>query len=219
MRYAAMLWGNVKAGIGGGNDGITPHIGLNGNWYIGDTDTGVKAKGDDGKSVELQTAGGYVQWRQTGGSWANLFKIPADGDPGQNAFLYVAYASDDQGSDFSLIPSNSLKYRAEIQRTAPLVPPVAGDFSGAIWVKYIGDDGEDGGGGGGSDSPELHLDFEEAGDTFVYNVPYNMKFTSMVCEGTDATLDIALNTTMARYDRLTITATDSGLVSLYGEYV
>lgn len=26
-----------------GTDGVTPHIGTNGNWYIGDTDTGVKA--------------------------------------------------------------------------------------------------------------------------------------------------------------------------------
>ena len=31
-----------------GVDGITPHIGLNGNWYIGLTDTGVKAAGLDG---------------------------------------------------------------------------------------------------------------------------------------------------------------------------
>ncbi len=29
-----------------GDNGTTPHIGDNGNWYIGDTDTGVKAKGD-----------------------------------------------------------------------------------------------------------------------------------------------------------------------------
>ena len=217
MRHAAMLWGNVKAGIGGGNDGITPHIGLNGNWYIGDTDTGVKAKGDDGKSVELQTAGGYVQWRQTGGSWANLFKIPADGDPGQNAFLYVAYASDDQGSDFSLIPSNSLKYRAEIQRTAPLVPPVAGDFSGATWVKYIGDDG--GGGPGGAEPPELFLDFEEEGDEFIYNVPYKMKFVSQNNESTNPVLSPQLNTVMNEFDRLTVTATARGLVRLYGEYV
>lgn len=28
-----------------GDDGITPHIGSNGNWYIGDTDTGIKAQG------------------------------------------------------------------------------------------------------------------------------------------------------------------------------
>lgn len=32
-----------------GADGITPHIGDNGNWFIGDTDTGVKAEGKDGK--------------------------------------------------------------------------------------------------------------------------------------------------------------------------
>lgn len=32
-------------GGGGGADGITPHIGANGNWFIGDTDTGVRAEG------------------------------------------------------------------------------------------------------------------------------------------------------------------------------
>jgi hypothetical protein len=30
-----------------GKPGTTPHIGANGNWYIGETDTGVKARGDD----------------------------------------------------------------------------------------------------------------------------------------------------------------------------
>lgn len=38
------------ASSGGGTDGVTPHIGENGNWYIGDTDTGVKAQGEDGVS-------------------------------------------------------------------------------------------------------------------------------------------------------------------------
>lgn len=32
-----------------GEDGITPHIGENGNWFIGDTDTGVRAEGKDGQ--------------------------------------------------------------------------------------------------------------------------------------------------------------------------
>jgi hypothetical protein len=30
-----------------GKPGTTPHIGANGNWYIGETDTGVKAQGKD----------------------------------------------------------------------------------------------------------------------------------------------------------------------------
>lgn len=33
------------AGAGGGKDGKTPHIGSNGNWFIGTADTGVKAGG------------------------------------------------------------------------------------------------------------------------------------------------------------------------------
>ena len=38
-----------------GADGITPHIGNNGNWYIGDTDTGVSAGGGSSDAV-LYTA-------------------------------------------------------------------------------------------------------------------------------------------------------------------
>ncbi len=141
-----------------------------------------------------------------------------DGDDGQNAYLYVAYASDNAGSDWSLTPTDALKYRAEIQSTVELTP-VESDFASATWVKYIGDDGEDGSGGTGSDTPELHLDFEEAGDEFEYCVPYDMKFTSQSSENGDATLSIALDTDMARYTRLNITATAAGMVSLYGEYV
>ncbi len=39
-----------------GEDGITPHIGANGNWFIGETDTGVAARGpagEDGTSVTI----------------------------------------------------------------------------------------------------------------------------------------------------------------------
>lgn len=98
----------------------------------------------------------------------------------------------------------------------------------AGWVewRYVGDiawtqlyEIPEGGGTGGSEAPELHLDFEDAGDEFVYNVPYNMKFTSQVSEAGDATLDIALDTDMPRYTKLTITASATGLVSLYGEFV
>lgn len=32
-----------------GQDGTTPHIGENGNWFLGDEDTGVKAQGADGE--------------------------------------------------------------------------------------------------------------------------------------------------------------------------
>ena len=46
-----------KDGIDGANgingkDGNTPFIGENGNWWIGETDTGIKAKGEDGADGE-----------------------------------------------------------------------------------------------------------------------------------------------------------------------
>lgn len=38
-----------------GDDGITPHIGDNGNWYIGTVDTGINAQGEDGFSPTIET--------------------------------------------------------------------------------------------------------------------------------------------------------------------
>lgn len=43
-----------------GKDGTTPHIGENGNWYIGDTDTGVLAGGSDLPTVTDADAGKYL---------------------------------------------------------------------------------------------------------------------------------------------------------------
>lgn len=42
-----------------GDDGVTPHIGQNGNWFIGDTDTNVKAQGDVSVTQE------QVDWNVT----------------------------------------------------------------------------------------------------------------------------------------------------------
>lgn len=42
-----------------GDDGITPHIGGNGNWYVGDTDTGVKATGNDGITPHIGENGNW----------------------------------------------------------------------------------------------------------------------------------------------------------------
>ena len=46
-------------GGGGGGGGITPHIGENGNWWIGKTDTGVKAEGKDGITPHIGANGNW----------------------------------------------------------------------------------------------------------------------------------------------------------------
>ncbi|NUK97501.1 hypothetical protein HUT37_01040 [Bacteroides sartorii] len=76
-----------KSASNTGTDGQTPHIGDNGNWWIGTTDTGVKAQGDKGADAiapqvrintdtnkwEISTDGGKT-WTSTG--------VKATGDKG-----------------------------------------------------------------------------------------------------------------------------------------
>jgi len=48
-----------------GADGITPHIGDNGNWYIGDDDTGKPSRGEQGPGAEvfyIDLAGKYPSY-------------------------------------------------------------------------------------------------------------------------------------------------------------
>ncbi len=81
----------------------------------------------------------YYRWSWDGENFGDAIQLP----DGVTSYTYFAYASDNTGTGWSLIPTNSLKYRAEIVANTPLTP-IESDFSGAIWVKYIGDDGAQG---------------------------------------------------------------------------
>lgn len=69
----------APAGGGGGTDGITPRIGENGNWWIGETDTGVQAEGQDGDTpvrgedywteADKAEIKAYVDEAILGGAW------------------------------------------------------------------------------------------------------------------------------------------------------
>lgn len=91
--------------------------------------------GEDGKSA-------YQIWLDNGHTGTEAqFLASLKGDAGTSSYTYVAFASDANGSNFSLTQSSSLKYRAEIHTTTPIATPTASDFSGATWMKYLGDDG------------------------------------------------------------------------------
>ena len=64
------------------------------------------------------------------------------GYTGRDSFCYVAYASDATGANFSLTPTNLLKFRAEIHTETAIAEPTVSDFAGARWIKYCGDDGQ-----------------------------------------------------------------------------
>ena len=48
----------LDAGVANGSDGVTPHIGDNGNWYLGSTDTGKPSRGATGAQGPKGDTGG-----------------------------------------------------------------------------------------------------------------------------------------------------------------
>lgn len=109
----------------------------------GDWGDGIKFV-PDGLSVQYSTDG--ETWTSTYSSNCNYYRFSVDGGNTWGSaikyktevYLYVAYASDGYGSDFSLTPSNNLPYRAEIISYTKIDNPTATDFITASWVKYIG---------------------------------------------------------------------------------
>ena len=104
-----------------GKDGKTSFIGENGNWWIGEIDTGIKAAGTDGKDgingidgtngkeIEIQKTDLYIQWRYKGGEWQNLVAL-ADilGPSGQNG----TNGEDGRTPEFR-VNGNQLQWRYE----------------------------------------------------------------------------------------------------------
>lgn len=66
-----LLKGHIKTQYESGKDGITPHIGENGNWFIGEEDTGVRAEGLS--AYELAVKNGF---KGTEEEWLESLKAP-----------------------------------------------------------------------------------------------------------------------------------------------
>lgn len=92
-----------------GTDGISPHIGMNGNWFIGDTDTNVKAQGaqgapgNDGVSPHIQNGYWYI-----GSANTNVKAIGTDGVTPSiiNGYWYIGQTNTNvkaQGTDGSVV--------------------------------------------------------------------------------------------------------------------
>lgn len=67
----------------------------------------------------------------------------APGADGANAYVYIAYASDASGSDFTTTFDAALNYIAILSTVTEIVSPSAGDFSG-LWKNYKGVQGDQG---------------------------------------------------------------------------
>lgn len=83
-----------------GTDGITPTIGTNGNWYLGDTDTGVSAGGsalptvtdaDAGKYLHVNATTKKLEWAEIGNT-SNY--VLTDADKSEIAAMVMAKMSE-----------------------------------------------------------------------------------------------------------------------------
>lgn len=90
-----------------GKDGFTPYIGRNGNWWIGDTDTGVAAAGSNGSDgqdysgttetpmISISLYEGHYYWVQIINNVKTFIlnpngeKIPVDGTGGVRPIIRV----------------------------------------------------------------------------------------------------------------------------------
>ena len=71
----------LDAGVAKGSDGVTPHIGDNGNWYLGSTDTGKPSRGATGAQGPKGDAGAGMD--VTGAAVGQIAKITAVDDTGK----------------------------------------------------------------------------------------------------------------------------------------
>jgi len=110
----------------------TKFLRADGTWQVVPYTSGI-----DGKQIELQISGVNLQWRYVGDStWLSLGQVV--GADGTNAYVYIAYASDTSGTDFTTDPvvGVTLPYIAIKSTSSEIAIPSASDFTGT-W-KYIG---------------------------------------------------------------------------------
>lgn len=70
----------------------------------------------------------------TTGQWSDSIRIPQ----GNASYVYLAYASDSQGSDFSLSWVEGLDWMAVLVSHVEIQDPGPSDFSGCTWMKTVG---------------------------------------------------------------------------------
>lgn len=121
-----------------GADGITPTIGNNGNWFLGDTDTGKPSRGEKGDKGDTGAQGIQGEKGDTGAAGAT-------GADGKSAYSYAQ-----EGGYTGTVEEFAAKLAAE-----KLPNPYPLTFTGAVSETYDGSSAKtitipSGGGGGGA---------------------------------------------------------------------
>lgn len=119
-----------------GEDGLTPHIGENGNWWVGNTDTGVSAKGDKGDtgargadgvsptaSVTQTDDGAEFTVTDASGTTTATIRNGTDGRdgapgaPGKDAVVDATLTQDGQAADAKVTGEKIGELKEDIENT------------------------------------------------------------------------------------------------------
>ncbi|MDD3947634.1 MAG: leucine-rich repeat domain-containing protein [Clostridia bacterium] len=115
-----------------GEDGITPHIGDNGNWFIGDTDTGIKAEGEDGvnglSAYEIYKQQ-YPDYNGTEEEWLQTLSVI------QNP-QHLAYYPNNDGTEYGVAGGNSVYLKEIVIPSTYMGKPVTKLISRAFMGYY-----------------------------------------------------------------------------------
>jgi hypothetical protein len=95
----------------------------------------------DDETVCWNKKDGIMYGLKTNGTTKEVVKIgyAGQGADGDDAYVYIAYASDANGTGFTMVFNNLLNYIAVKSTTEPIAAPAASDFAG-LW-KYYGGQG------------------------------------------------------------------------------
>ena len=118
------------------------------------------------------------------------------GDAGDDAYVYIAYASDDTGTGFTTTFNPLLNYIAIKNTTTTIPSPSASDFTG-LWKNYKGEKGDTG---------DIGIDWQGAWSAGTYTITQAVSHngSSWICTATSTT------------EEPSISATDWDLIALKG---
>ena len=150
-----------------GADGETPYIGDNGNWWIGTTDTGVKAEGQDGADGATGPAGPAGENGEDGKGIADIeISYTIDNDGKECIVFVITYT--DQTFDTITVPVPKRVINFDLQETSFAMCEEGEEPELTIWVNYDDGTGENIVVTEDMFSPEFDtIDFQTAGDYYI----------------------------------------------------
>ncbi len=109
LSYLADIRQQIEDGKLKGEDGLTPYVGANGNWFIGDEDTGRPSRGESFTFDELSEE----QKEELKGEKGDKGERGFQGYPGDSIYVSTVFESDEDGGENVITFSDGFSMRVK----------------------------------------------------------------------------------------------------------